>query len=63
MELTLDELNNITEIQYNLAAFELDEAIDKLRPEALNALRENCLDCIERQKGILARIQNRLAQN
>jgi hypothetical protein len=30
--------------------------------EALIALREECLDCVERQKGILARIQSRLAK-
>jgi hypothetical protein len=63
MTLTTREYDALTEIQYNLDVLELDEAISQLRPEALIALRDQCVDCIDRQRDILARVQNRLAQN
>jgi hypothetical protein len=60
MELTTHQLDEITEIQHNLNDFELDEAIGQLRPEGLLELRQDCLASIDRQTGILARIQRRL---
>ena len=63
MELTSSELDETNEIQFNLPTFELDAALGALRPEALIALRADCLACVERQSDILARIQSRLAQN
>ena len=65
-ELSTRELDELTEIQLNISLeneMELDEAINQLRPEALIALREDCLACIDRQHAIIARIQSRLAQN
>jgi hypothetical protein len=59
MELTTEELDEITEVQCNLDAFQLDEVIDRLRPEALIALRQECLDSIDRQNDILARLERR----
>jgi hypothetical protein len=63
MELTTDDYDDIVEIQINIHDdTELDEAISRLRPEVLLALREGCLTLIDRQSDILGRVQNRLAQ-
>lgn len=62
-KLTVEEYDQITECQHNLDAFQLDEAIGQLRMEALLELRQNCLDSIDRQTGILTRIQRQLSQN
>jgi hypothetical protein len=65
-DLSTRELDDLTEIQLNISLeneTELDEAINELRPEALIALREDCLVCIARQHAIIARVERRLAQN
>ena len=61
-ELTVHEMDDIVEVQCNLDASELDEAIDQLSREQLVVLRQDCLASVKRQTGILARIQSRLAQ-
>ncbi len=64
MELTTHDYDDIVEIQINIHDdTKLDEAIGRLRPEALFALREGCLEFIDRQNDILGRIQSRLAQS
>jgi hypothetical protein len=64
-ELSTRELDELTEIQLNISLeneTELDKAINQLRPEALIALREDCLACIDRQHAIIRRVESRLAQ-
>ena len=64
MELTTHEYDEICEIQINLHDdTELDEAIGRLRPEALIELRKSCLKFIDRQHSILPHIQKRCAKN
>jgi hypothetical protein len=65
MKLSTAEWDLLTEIQLNIDLeneTELDEAINELRPEALIALREDCLACIDRQHAIIRRVESRLAQ-
>jgi hypothetical protein len=65
-DLSTRELDDLTEIQINIDLeneTELNEAINQLRPEALVALREDCLVCIARQHAIITRVESRLAQN
>jgi hypothetical protein len=65
-DLSIRELDDLTEIQLNISLeneTKLDVAINQLRPEALLALREDCLACIDRQHAIISRVQSRLAQN
>ena len=60
MELTTHQYDEITEIQYNLDASEHDEAIGKLGDEQLVALRQGCLASVERQRELLAGIDQAL---
>jgi hypothetical protein len=62
MELSTHEYDEVNEIQHNMNAFELDEAIDNLSEEQLVVLRQDCLASVKRQTYIIARVQSRLAQ-
>jgi hypothetical protein len=64
MEPTTHEYDEVNEIQYNIHNdTKIDEAINELSDEQLVVLRQDCLAGINRQKGILARIERRLPQN
>jgi hypothetical protein len=60
MDLTIDELDLITEIQHNRLEHELDAAIAELRPEALIELRKECQVSAARQNQIVTRVERRL---
>jgi hypothetical protein len=57
MELSTHALDDITDIQHNLDASELEGAIDKLSAEQLVVLRRDCLASGARQIGIATRVE------
>jgi hypothetical protein len=64
MQLSLDEFDEINEIQYNLRDdTEIDAAIDELSDEQLVVLHQGCLASVKRQRGIIARVEERLSRN
>jgi hypothetical protein len=63
MELSIRQLDEITECQHNLNDFELDEAIATLSDDQLVVLREQCQESVARQNRIIGLIQIRLAQS
>jgi hypothetical protein len=56
-DLTVSELDLLTEIQHNLSLEEIDAALAGLSPEARRVLRLHCLLCAERQHDIIGRIE------
>jgi hypothetical protein len=62
-ELTIDEMDAIIETQCNVDENQLDEAIDKLNEDQLVVLREMCQESVERQQGIIVRVNRRLGGN
>jgi hypothetical protein len=60
MQLTSNELDELTEIQDMHDASEIEAAIAALRPEALTVLRQECLDGAARLSDIASRVERRL---
>jgi hypothetical protein len=60
MELTIDELDSITEIQFNVPDAEIEAAIAELRPEALLTLRRECLATAAKQSNLAARVKRHM---
>jgi hypothetical protein len=62
-ELSVHEMDDVVEAQHNLDASELDAAIAALSDDQLVVLREQCQESVERQQGIIARVNRRLGGN
>jgi hypothetical protein len=61
--LTTHALDEITDVQHNLDASELDAGLAALSDDQLVVLREQCQESVERQQGIIARVNRRLGGN
>ena len=61
--LSVSEMDDCVEVQMNLDPCELPAAIDALSTDQLTVLREMCEESVDRQIGIIHRVDRRLAGN